>query len=52
MYCENCARAITDLENVCWVCNIPIDYLKPIKPYKEEETVKIDKKGKKSSPKK
>lgn len=49
IYCENCARAITDLENVCWVCDIPIDYLKPIKPYQEEEKVKFDKKGKKPS---
>jgi len=33
-YCENCARAVSDLENVCWVCESPIDYLKPIKPLK------------------
>jgi len=36
-YCENCARALTNLENVCWVCDVPIDYSKPVKPYKEEE---------------
>ena len=36
IYCENCARAITDLENVCWICDIPIDYLKPVKSYKDE----------------
>ena len=34
IYCENCARALTDLENVCWVCNAAIDILKPTKPYK------------------
>ena len=31
IYCENCARALTNLENVCWVCDAPIDYLKPSK---------------------
>jgi len=36
-YCENCARALMNLENVCWACDVPIDYLKPSKPYKEEE---------------
>ncbi|MFX0043569.1 MAG: tetratricopeptide repeat protein [Candidatus Hodarchaeota archaeon] len=47
MYCESCAHALTDLENVCWVCNIPIDHLKPIKVYKEGEKTKIN--GKKKS---
>ncbi|MCK4380817.1 MAG: tetratricopeptide repeat protein [Candidatus Lokiarchaeota archaeon] len=36
VYCENCARALTDLENTCWVCNAPIDKSKPIKPYEKE----------------
>ncbi len=35
-YCENCARALSDLENVCWVCDTPLDYSKPVKLYKEE----------------
>jgi hypothetical protein len=35
-YCGNCARALTNLENVCWACDVPIDYLKPVKPYKEK----------------
>jgi len=48
IYCDNCARALTNLENVCWVCNNPIDYLKPVKPYSEElEEVNLDDKGKK-----
>jgi tetratricopeptide (TPR) repeat protein len=47
-YCENCARAITDLENVCWACETQIDYSKPVKLFKEEkERVKIDVKPKK-----
>ncbi|MFX1567202.1 MAG: tetratricopeptide repeat protein [Promethearchaeota archaeon] len=50
VYCENCARALTDLENACWVCNAPIDMSKPIKPY-EKETMEekdiIEKTGRK-----
>jgi tetratricopeptide (TPR) repeat protein len=36
-YCESCAKALSNLENVCWACDIPIDHSKPSKPYKEEE---------------
>ncbi|KKL54592.1 hypothetical protein LCGC14_2263870 [marine sediment metagenome] len=36
IYCENCAKALINLENICWVCDIPIDSLKPVKPYKGE----------------
>ncbi|MFX1279231.1 MAG: tetratricopeptide repeat protein [Promethearchaeota archaeon] len=36
IYCENCARSISDLENLCWACNIPIDYSKPVKYVKKE----------------
>ncbi len=47
-YCETCARALTNLENVCWACDIPIDYSKPSKPYKEEEErIKVQEKTKK-----
>jgi len=37
LYCDKCIQAITELENICWVCNAPIDVTKPIKPYKQEE---------------
>ncbi|MFX0105711.1 MAG: tetratricopeptide repeat protein [Candidatus Hodarchaeota archaeon] len=47
IYCDNCARAVTDLENVCWVCEAPLDYLKPVKPIKEVEKAKIVKNSKK-----
>jgi len=42
LYCDNCARALTNLENVCWVCEIPIDPRKPVKSYTEdgEENIK------------
>lgn len=29
LYCEKCARALTNLENMCWVCETPIDSSKP-----------------------
>ena len=37
LYCINCSKELTKLENVCWVCNEPFDPLKPSKPYKEDE---------------
>ena len=36
LYCENCARALSTLENKCWVCNAPIDDSKPVRPDKVE----------------
>ncbi|MFX0030435.1 MAG: tetratricopeptide repeat protein [Candidatus Hermodarchaeota archaeon] len=42
IYCENCARTLTDLENVCWVCNSPIDVSKPTKPFEEEKLEEKD----------
>jgi len=47
-YCENCARALSNLENVCWACETQIDYSKPVKLFKEEEErVKVEVKPKK-----
>jgi len=49
IYCENCARALANLENVCWACDVPIDYSKPVKPYKEkDEIAMVDKKQRKN----
>jgi len=43
------ALALTNLENVCWVCDVPIDYSKPVKKFKEEpKKIHIDKKHKTS----
>ena len=36
IYCENCARALTNLENACWVCNAPFDTSQPTQPYAKE----------------
>ena len=33
LYCETCARALTVLENACWVCKGPIDSAKPVNPF-------------------
>jgi len=47
-YCGNCAHALTNLENVCWACDLPIDYSKPVKKFKEEaERIKVQDKSKK-----
>ncbi len=47
-YCDNCARAVSDLENVCWACEVPIDYSKPVKKSKGEmENMKVEEKVKK-----
>ena len=46
-YCMNCGQALANLENVCWVCNTPIDESKPVKPFQEEERVKVEEKAKK-----
>jgi len=41
LYCMNCAQALTNLENVCWVCDSPIDDSKPTKVFpKSEDEIK------------
>lgn len=43
LYCENCARKLSNLENACWVCNTPFDESKPSKPFKKDvEEVDIE----------
>lgn len=37
LYHEDCARALSGMENACWACNEPIDKSKPSKPFKVEE---------------
>jgi hypothetical protein len=37
LYCDNCARTLSNLENACWVCNTPFDKTKPSRPYREKE---------------
>lgn len=40
LYCEKCARALTQLENSCWACSEAIDKSKPIRKIESEEEVK------------
>ena len=50
LYCENCARALSNLENECWVCDIQIDSLKPVKHYAredEKDSITVEKKKRK-----
>lgn len=43
LYCNNCAQALSKLENACWVCNAPFDESKPINlPEKQEEQILVD----------
>ncbi|MFW9973011.1 MAG: hypothetical protein ACFFDF_22690, partial [Candidatus Odinarchaeota archaeon] len=37
LYCINCTEELSNLENVCWVCDEPLDEAKPFKPYKKEK---------------
>jgi len=55
LYCQKCADALIELENVCWVCNNPLDETKPIKsaPFETEiETKDIFTKKEKKKTKK
>ncbi|MFX1337541.1 MAG: B-box zinc finger protein, partial [Promethearchaeota archaeon] len=47
LYCENCARTLSNLENLCWVCDTPFDESKPVKFFKkvkEMEEIEISEK--------
>jgi len=53
LYCVNCSEALTNLENMCWVCSTPIDPSKPSNLFeKEGEGIRLDnlEKDKKSDP--
>ena len=44
-YCEKCSDALSDLENMCWVCDTPFDVSKPVKKMEEkEEEITFEKK--------
>jgi hypothetical protein len=47
LYHEDCARALSTMENACWVCIDPIDKTKPTKPFKKvEEKKEVEEKKK------
>ncbi len=37
VYCQKCVQTLSNLENTCWACNVPLDPSKPFKLYQEEE---------------
>jgi hypothetical protein len=37
LYCIKCSKQLSDLENMCWVCNEPFDEAKPVRPFEEVE---------------
>lgn len=42
-YCKKCALSLSELENICWACNKPLDESKPVKSYKkDEEEIKLE----------
>ena len=34
LYCINCSEVLSNQENMCWVCNEPLDESKPTRPHK------------------
>lgn len=47
LYCNKCSKALSSLENMCWVCETPFDESKPVKRIKQEserELIDIEKK--------
>ncbi len=51
IYCSKCARSLSDLENVCWACDAPLDETKSVKRASKEdpEEIMIPGKGKKEN---
>ncbi|MFX0097936.1 MAG: B-box zinc finger protein [Candidatus Hodarchaeota archaeon] len=42
LYCDRCARALSELENACWSCDKAIDITKPVSIPKDEITTQKD----------
>jgi predicted amidophosphoribosyltransferase len=36
-YCKNCSEALSNLENLCWVCDTPFNESKPSRPFEKED---------------
>ena len=37
LYCTNCSEQLSDLENMCWVCDEPFDEARPTRPYERKK---------------
>ena len=44
-YCEKCAHTLSNMENLCWVCDTPFDETKPFnkETYEPKDEIKIGK---------
>jgi len=42
LYCGKCAQVLSTLENICWICNTPLDETKPVRKIEKEEELKIE----------
>jgi len=41
-YCSKCSKALSNLENSCWVCETPFDESKPVRlPEKKEDEIAV-----------
>jgi hypothetical protein len=45
LYCNSCAETLVNLENVCWVCDEPIDETKPsrVSELNDDDSIRIHK---------
>lgn len=51
-YYKKCVQTLSDLENVCWVCDIALDDQKPVTPEQtEDQQVLVEKINKDSKDK-
>lgn len=48
-YCIKCSETLSNLENLCWTCDSPIDKSKPAKLFKEGEEEVASEEGVKKS---
>ncbi|MHA2397287.1 MAG: hypothetical protein ACXADU_00160 [Promethearchaeota archaeon] len=37
LYCNNCSEQLSELENMCWICDEPFDETKPVRPHKKKK---------------
>ncbi len=45
LYCNNCSEKLSELENMCWVCNEPFDEKKPTRKFQTLKKDDYKKKG-------
>ncbi|MHA2282143.1 MAG: hypothetical protein ACXAC5_14975 [Promethearchaeota archaeon] len=43
LYCITCSDSLSNIENICWVCNTPIDESKPSTPFERPKEEGLEK---------